>query len=121
MSKHTPGPWFVGGSMIGRGNTDADRVSIARVLRRPAVYGGRVQNCPDTEADAPTTGAEADANGRLIATAPDLLSALEDAEFLLRKVGNNPGEVAAMLDSLKRSAKNARAAIAKARGGSDAD
>ena len=53
-------------------------------------------------------------NAKLFAAAPDLLDALEDAEFLLRKAGNIPGP---MQDSFKRSASDARAAIAKARGG----
>ena len=53
------------------------------------------------------------ADALLFAAAPDLLDALEDAEFLLRKAGNIPGP---MQDSFKRSANDARAAIAKARG-----
>lgn len=51
--------------------------------------------------------------------APDLIAALVDAEFLLRKVGINPKEALAMVDSLKRSAADARAAIAKALGGQE--
>lgn len=52
-------------------------------------------------------------SAKLFAAAPDLLDALEDAEFLLRKAGNIPGP---MQDSFKRSANDARQAIAKARG-----
>ena len=62
------------------------------------------------------TRVEANANARLIAAAPDLLAALEDAEFLLRMIGMNPKEAGAMVDSCKRSSADARAAIAKARG-----
>jgi hypothetical protein len=51
------------------------------------------------------------ANARLIAAAPDLLEALQDAEFLLRKAGQIGGP---MQDSFNRSAEDARAAIAKA-------
>jgi hypothetical protein len=47
----------------------------------------------------------------LFAAAPELLAALEDAEFLLRKAGLIAGP---MQDSFKRSATDARAAIAKA-------
>ena len=54
------------------------------------------------------------ADALLFAAAPELLDALEDAEFLLRKAGSIPGP---MQDSFKRSASDARAAIAKARGG----
>ena len=48
----------------------------------------------------------------LFAAAPELLAALEDAEFLLRKAGLIAGP---MQDSFKRSATDARAAIAKAK------
>lgn len=53
----------------------------------------------------------AKANAALIAAAPDLLAALEDAESLLRKAGQLAGP---MQDSFNRSAADARAAIAKA-------
>jgi hypothetical protein len=50
---------------------------------------------------------------RLTAQNKELLAALEDAEFLLRKAGQFPGP---MQDSFKRSAEDARQAIAKAKG-----
>lgn len=43
-----------------------------------------------------------------------LLAALEDAEFLLRKIAINPAEAWAIRDSFTRSAQDARAAITKA-------
>lgn len=43
----------------------------------------------------------------------DLLAALEDSEFLMRKAGQIAGP---MQDSFKRSAEDARAAIARAKG-----
>jgi hypothetical protein len=61
--------------------------------------------------------ASAMANARLISAAPDLLTALEDAEFLLRKAGLMAGP---MRDSFNRSASDARAAIAKATGREEA-
>ena len=60
---------------------------------------------------------ENEANMNLIAAAPDLLAALEDAEFLLRKAGLMEGP---MRDSFNRSASDARAAIAKAMGKGEA-
>lgn len=72
----TPGPWSVGGSIIGRGRGDAG-VAIARVLRKPACYGGKRIETLDTSADAPETGAEIDANARLMAAAPELYDKLE--------------------------------------------
>ena len=59
----------------------------------------------------------ANSDARLIAAAPELLAALEDAEFLLRKAGLMAGP---MRDSFNRSASDARAAIAKATGKGDA-
>jgi len=59
---------------------------------------------------------EQTANAILIAAAPDLLAALEDAEFLLRQLGINWKEAASMKDSALRSAEDACAAIAKAKG-----
>jgi hypothetical protein len=53
------------------------------------------------------------ANARLISAAPEMLEALQDAEFLLRKAGLMAGP---MRDSFNRSASDARAAIAKATG-----
>ena len=58
----------------------------------------------------PTESAMSQAS--LFAAAPELLAALEDAEFLLRKAGLIAGP---MQDSFKRSATDARAAIAKAK------
>ena len=57
------------------------------------------------------------ADAVMFAAAPDLLAALEDAEFLLRKVGLMAGP---MRDSFNRSASDARDAIAKATGKGDA-
>jgi hypothetical protein len=54
---------------------------------------------------------ELDRNAQLCAAAPDLLAALQDAEFLLRKAGQLAGP---RQDSFNRSAADARAAILNA-------
>jgi hypothetical protein len=99
MSKtnYTPAPWTVDGT------TAAENLDVIS-------KGGRVAmlDCDDIDADT------LEANARLIAAAPDLLEALQDAEFLLRKAGQLAG---AMQDSFNRSAADARAAIQKATGG----
>jgi len=82
---HTPGPW--------------KKSNIS-----PHIYGPQNEYlaiCEDS------------LNSRLIAAAPELLEALKDAEFLLRKAGLMAGP---MRDSFNRSASDAREAIAKAEG-----
>lgn len=59
--------WTVGGSLISR--TD-DGTAVARVLHRPKV--GRAAHC-DQDDTAPLVP-EADANGRVLAAAPELLA-----------------------------------------------
>jgi len=52
-------------------------------------------------------------HANVISAAPELLTALKDAEFLLRKAGLMAGP---MRDSFNRSASDAREAIVKAEG-----
>jgi len=69
---------------------------------------------PDSDGEEHGHGwEEAWKNANLIASAPELLEALKDAEFLLRKAGLMAGP---MRDSFNRSASDAREAIAKAEG-----
>ena len=84
---HTPGPWRAQAPLYKGAPWYVKAGSIAIISTK-------------TEGDA-----------FLIAAAPDLLAALEDAEFLLRKAGQIAGP---MQDSFNRSAADARAAIAKA-------
>lgn len=92
---HTPGPWDRIGCDIYSGE-----IKIARFI--DISWERMLEN---------------EANMNLISSAPDLLAALEDAEFLLRKAGLMAGP---MRDSFNRSASGARAAIAKAMGKGDA-
>lgn len=99
MTEHTPGPW-----RYQRGNKQNPLNGCVCAPDGTLMHLTAVMNKRD-ESDA-----------RLIAAAPELLEALKDAEFLLRKVSINWREAASMADSMKRSAEDARAAIAKARG-----
>jgi len=96
VSKHTPGPWFVqkgfGTIYALSGGTSGITTAIASPLPHQ-VDGGE---------------AEALANARLIAAAPELLSALEE---ILNYVG---GADSALDDEYVM--ERANAAIAKARG-----
>jgi hypothetical protein len=90
MSKHTPGPW-----KTGRYETNEKPVGPIRI------WGGdRGAVLADLPADYP----QSEANARLIATAPDLLAALE---ALCDEVENNEGGKAYF---------NATKIIAKAKG-----
>jgi len=93
--QYTPGPWRQTGVNVRAGDA-------------------LIAFSTDHYADEHLMESEKLANARLIASAPDLLRALEDAEFLLRKVSNNPKEIGSMLDSLKRCAIDAREAIQSA-------
>jgi hypothetical protein len=91
MTTHTPGNWKV--------HTEGEKTGILtenNVEHLATCYGFRKEG-----------------NARLMAAAPELLEALKDAEFLLRKAGLMAGP---MRDSFNRSASDAREAIAKAEG-----
>lgn len=93
MNKHTPGPWFITGTMT--------KYVEARI------GGGLIQevaSCGPTEADN-GYGEQQAANARLIAAAPDLLEALEILVELAGTGCNIDGTIAM-----------AKAAIAKAKG-----
>jgi hypothetical protein len=101
---HTPGPWSAeipANSILCRA-----KIFTARSGRHTVIAEVGFRQGPATLAFA-----ENDANARLIAAAPELLSALVDAEFLMRQAGKIAGP---MQDSFKRSAEDARAAIAHA-------
>lgn len=87
------------------------RWEVEHPFREPGVY----VSDQNTALIAKLHGPDAEANARLIAAAPDLLAALEDAEFLMRKIALHPNDAWAMRDSFTRSAQDARAAIAKAK------
>ena len=109
MSKtnYTPAPWAV--DINTNHAHEAETIRGADNVRIAATY-----KIHEHRADKMGAYYETRANARLIAAAPELLEALQDAEFLLRKAGQLAG---AMQDSFNRSAADARAAIAKATGG----
>lgn len=92
---HTPGPW--------RFNQYASAIEFDgnTIARLASSFGHDAK----------------ESNGEFIVRAcnihEDLLAALEDAEFLMRQASKYPGS---MQDSFKRSASDARQAIAKAKG-----
>ena len=95
--KHTPGPLY------------AKAINYIR-------DGERMHHICDAVGRVVCDGYLKPADAKLFASSPDLLAALKDAEFLLRKAAINWKEAAGMVDSFRRSADDARAAIAKAEG-----
>ncbi len=98
MPQHTPGPWIV------RDDDDYDHVFTAKKPHRRIcnVYGGiKGSNAADMEGLA---------NATLIASAPELLAALENLHVLTRTLPY-PEDGA-----VHQAHAAARAAIAKARG-----
>lgn len=85
--KHTPGPWFVQGSII-TPTKSGKRFAIAEVFRDSV--------------------ATAEANAQLIAAAPDLLATLQEIADSAAFIGSNV--TPSMIERI------ARAAIAKATG-----
>lgn len=92
---HTPGPWSVSNGLPIVWAKDGER-QIADCDKGPLRSAG-----------------EDLANAYLIASAPDLFEALEDAAFLMRMAAKIAGP---MQDSFKRSAEDAAKALAKAEG-----
>ena len=82
---------------------------ISTVAKPWAIIGWLNTEEPEWEGDGCCgCGGDWEANGDFILQAVNsydaMREALEDAEFLLRKVGINPKEAGAMADSMKRSA-----------------
>ena len=95
---HTPGPWHR---------------NIKPTRKYGTIFAGRNTHVAYLAVNG-LSDDEIEDNCNLVTAAPDLLAALQDAEFLLRQISINWKEAAAMKDSAKRSADDARAAIAKA-------
>lgn len=98
---HTPGPWRIRGTNYG--------YTTCYVLGPPHKDGGDY---------APICVADTEANARLIAAAPELLAALEECEKDLIRSSNDAydAEADSLAKRFMRTAKAARAAIAKAKG-----
>jgi len=120
QAKHTPGPWKI---RHFAGDLGKDEPQIA-TLPDSDGFGRPIATVNYLGAD------ERQANAALIASAPDLLAerdrlrqvnaelvaALEDAAFLLAKIGKFPGDLPQFMGSIIRSVQDARAALAKAKG-----
>ncbi len=87
MAKHTPGPWR------------AEEREVVTYLGHP------IAEVLDTAEGLEGSDAEADANARLIAAAPDLVAALE-----MILAGVDSGQL------MQQSIDQARAAVVKAKG-----
>ncbi|MBY9208774.1 hypothetical protein ACIUZ0_37070 [Pseudomonas aeruginosa] len=95
MSKHTPGPWHVGGP---------NKCTIYDK------HGQRLANSFEGVMATQRTDSECEANARLIAAAPEMLGALQHIEEYWNRDSNEQ----AMTDALWHIIETAQAAIAKA-------
>ncbi len=106
MEKHTPGPWMQGRPLTATGITPiktlAGRQLVAHVTHPKWGYE-----------DTPADPVECSANARLIAAAPELLAAIENAANVL--AGIACGDLKTIRPD-SAALKQARAAIAKAKG-----
>jgi hypothetical protein len=109
-TQHTPGPWVAGTSYSGNNIVCAGTALIceARKTRRKAY---------------PSNTSEHNANARLIASAPDLLAALQEVELRLTqaRIASNIGrptlkDADFLRNECERTAAFAREAINKATG-----
>ena len=98
-TQHTPGPWRMGKRAYDRAIYGQQGAEVASML------------------DLFHTPAESLANARLIAAAPDLLEALSYIEAVCRAKGGSINSTVDLADC-REFASIARAAIAKAEGGS---
>lgn len=110
MSKHTPGPWTIGGSF------STENIHPALTIESPfgQVAAIVAENCDDDD--------QVYADARLIAAAPDLLESLVRVEARLTAAARafyGTGKRSALQEAFrdwKEDAELARAAIAKATG-----
>lgn len=114
-SKHTEGPWYYDTN----DKINPDRSGgIVRDLGEDAAHEVGCEICTELIAEVCVSGAlgQADADGRLIAAAPELLEALEHCREALSiradYWANDPEQYGYLLDALDSS----DAAIAKAKG-----
>lgn len=109
MSAHTPGPWYCERHGVITADVAGHRRQVASTTGDAVMHGD-----PSTDVISLQM-----ANARLIAAAPELLAALQEATASLAEVANylGPFDHQLMFDSLARSADTARAVIKKATGG----
>ena len=127
--KHTPGPWAIGYDTETRKGVNAANVfSVAKdaegfpqcIAQMPGLFLNTTLAEQERAALDRADVANALANARLIASAPDLLAALESAALTMDNAANlllgDTDENVAIAEHLTACAMSARAAIAKARG-----
>ena len=109
-TSHTAGPWKVSGCRMEYPHKHNGKTVLLPIIE----HGDENTTCPMI-VDVKFTGSilEMEANARLIASAPDMLEALKDAENLLADIGENGLED---YKDLERTMKRLQLAIAKATG-----
>lgn len=111
-TKHTPGPWHIDASKSFYVFASGALAEQAGVTHGPFICNASSQANAALIAQAPDLLAERD---RLRQINAQLVEALEDASFLLAKIGKFPGDLPQFMGSIIRSVQDARAALAKAK------
>jgi hypothetical protein len=110
MSKHTPGPWVLEKAV---GTDDMDCGWSVLPVMVDYKYRGELCHLSDAEHIEGITKDERDANARLIASAPDLLEALQE---MVREFGYDVVHPNGLVHDEHEAIRSAMAAIAKATG-----
>jgi len=84
MTDHTPGPWTIDGERIGPGGEP-----VALLCDTNAPRSGTVVDWPRMRGQE-VDDAENEANARLIASAPDMASAIATAGLIVRQIHATP-------------------------------
>lgn len=105
MTKHTPGPWRLSGDLVLGANEPRPNPKVVPYAHRVAVL------CHDEASNGDLPWLTAEANGRLITAAPEMLEALKG----ILNSFHESVKTTASLDEFP-SLKAVQAAIAKAQG-----
>jgi len=117
MSKHTPGPWKMQGDrcwVSGQGGNVRYNLWCGSVYPVRERYIGEIVSIQSCDHIDGISRDEAEANARLISSAPEMLESLESLISL--NDGHSPFGGELYQDRVNRTWERARAAIAKARG-----
>ena len=99
-TQHTPGPWIVSEWRLDRENVGENVATAARACL--ALLRGKMADM-NADVHTPVEPGNGSANARLIAAAPDLLTACEEAKYLFLNGGNSADTLARLRDAIRKA------------------